>query len=145
MVAVEAALTLAYGYKGVPLAYIIRANTAPELNGHANWEKMAIHGAPLNGLDYDADRMTVHLFILNNVSEESDAYTYIQPLLKRNDGRRDVLALRDRYENETTVQTRVNMANQTWDLLVYKNERAVTFEAFCKKFQLALQHFDRAG
>jgi hypothetical protein len=145
MVAVEAALTLAYGYKGVPLAYIIRANTAPELNGHGNWEEMAIHGAPLNGLDYDADRMTVHLFILNNVSEESDAYTYIQPLLQRNDGRRDVLALRDRYENEATVQTRVNMANQTWDLLVYKNERAMTFEAFCKKFQRALQHFERAG
>jgi hypothetical protein len=106
---------------------------------------MAIHGAPLNGLDYDADKMTVHLFSLNNVSEESDAYTYIQPLLKRNDGRRDVLALRDRYENEATVQTRVNMANQTWDLLVYKNERAMNFEAFCKKFQRALQHFERAG
>jgi hypothetical protein len=145
MVAVEAALTLAYGYKGVPLAYIIRANSAPELEGHDTWEETAIHGAPLNGLDYDADKMTVHLFILNNVSEESDAYTYIQPLLRHNDGRRDVLALRARYENEATVQTRVNLANQTWDLLVYKNERAMTFEAFCKKFQRALQHFERAG
>jgi hypothetical protein len=37
------------------------------------------------------------------------------------------------------------MANKTWDLLVYKNERAMTFESFCKKFQRALQHFDRAN
>jgi hypothetical protein len=145
MVAVEAALTLAYGSKGVPLAYIIRTDEAPQPNGHATWELKAINAAPLQGLDYEADRMTVHLFILNNVSEESDAYTYIQPLLRRNDGRRDVLALRERYENDATIQTRVNMANKTWDLLVYKNERAMTFEDFCKKFQRALQHFDRAG
>jgi hypothetical protein len=145
MVAAEAALTLAYGSKGVPLSYIIRENEAPQPVGHATWELKAIHAAPLTGLDYEADRMTVHLFILNNVSEESDAYTYIQPLLKRNDGRRDVIALRERYENEATIQTRVNMANKTWDLLVYKNERAMTFEAFCKKFQRALQHFDRAA
>jgi hypothetical protein len=53
--------------------------------------------------------MTVHLFVLNNVSEESDACTYIQPLLLRNNGRRDVLALREQYENEATIQTRVNI------------------------------------
>jgi hypothetical protein len=145
MVAVEAALTLAYGSKGVPLSYVIRENKAPQPDGHATWELKAIHVAPLTGLGYEADRMTVHLFIFNIVSEESDAYTYIQPLLRRNDGRRDVLALRERYENEATVQTRVNMANKTWDLLVYKNERAMTSEAFCKKFQRAPQHFDRAA
>jgi hypothetical protein len=144
MVAVEAALTLAHGSKGVPLSHVIREDEAPQPNGHATWELKAIHAAPLTGLDYEADQMTVHLFILNNVSEESDACTYIQPLLRRNDGRRDVLALRERYENEATIQTRVNMANKTWDLLEYKNERAMTFESFCKKFQRALQHFDRA-
>jgi hypothetical protein len=37
------------------------------------------------------------------------------------------------------------MANKTWDLLVCKNEPAMTFEAFCKKFQRALQHFDGAA
>jgi phage tail protein X len=30
-------------------------------------------------------------------------------------------------------------------MLVYKNERAMSFEEFCKKFQKALQHFERAG
>jgi hypothetical protein len=64
MVAAEAALTLAYGSKGVPLSYIIRENEAPQPAGHATWELKAIHAAPLTGLDYEADRMTVHLFIL---------------------------------------------------------------------------------
>jgi hypothetical protein len=66
-------------------------------------------------------------------------------MLGRNDGRRDIIALRDRYDNDATVQTRVNEANKTWDMLVYKNERAMSFEEFCKKFQKALQHFDRAN
>ena len=30
-------------------------------------------------------------------------------------------------------------------MLVYKNERAMSFEEFCKKFQKAIQHFVRAG
>jgi hypothetical protein len=69
MVAAEAALTLAYGSKGVPLSCIIRENEAPQPVGDATWELKAIHAAPfLTGLDYEADRMTVHLFILNNVS-----------------------------------------------------------------------------
>jgi hypothetical protein len=97
MVSVEAALTLAYGSKGIPLAYVIRPDPAPILDANATWEQQAINTAPLQGLDYNADQMTVHLFILNNISEESDAYTYIQPLLQRKDGRRDILALRTRY------------------------------------------------
>ena len=143
-VALETALKLAYGFKGVPLAYLLRTTDAPTMVG-TTWEEKAINATLLDGLEYEADLLTVHLFILNNVSEESDAYTYIQPLLSRNNGRRDVLALKDRYDNEASVQTRVNMANKTWEMLVYKNERAMTFEDFCSKLQRALQHFERAG
>ena len=119
-VALETALKLAYGSKGVPLAYLLRTTDAPTMVGNA-WEEKAINATLLEGLEYEADLLTVHLFILNNVSEESDAYTYIQPLLARNNGRRDVLALKHRYDNEASVQTRVNMANKTWEMLVYKN------------------------
>jgi hypothetical protein len=97
------------------------------------------------GLDYEADRNMVHIFIMNNISEDSDAHAYIQPILLRNDGRRDWNTLNDRYENEATVQASVNQVNKTWEMLVYKNERAMTFEAFCKKLTKALQHFTKAG
>jgi hypothetical protein len=147
MVSVETALNLACGSKGVSLSYVIRAQEAPDLNGFGQltWEESAIIGTPLLGLDYHADRMTVHLFILNNIGEDSDACTCIQPILGRNDGRRDIIALQERYDNDATIQTRVNKANKTWDMLVCKNERAMSFGEFCKKFQKALQHFERAN
>jgi hypothetical protein len=62
--AVKTALMLAYGSKGVPLLYVIRENQAPTVpaGGIApSWEELAIDAAPLTGLDYDADRKTVHL------------------------------------------------------------------------------------
>jgi hypothetical protein len=106
---------------------------------------LAIAATPLDGLKYDADCQTVHLFILNNVAEDSDAYAYIYPLIGRNNGRLDMLALSDRYKNDATIQARVNIANKTWDLLVYKNERAMSFEKFCQKLTKTLQHFHKAG
>jgi hypothetical protein len=148
---VQTALTLAYGSKGVPLLYVIRtipASTFPVVpaGGVAPaWEELAIGAAPLSGLDYDADRKTVHLFLSNNISEDSDAHAYIHPLVSRNDGRLDWQALCERYENAATIQARVNQANKTWEMLVYKNERAMTFEAFSKKLTKALHYFDAAG
>jgi hypothetical protein len=147
---VNTALMLAYGSKGVPLLYVIRTTEAPTTpvvpaGGVAlSWEELAIGAAPLTGLDYDADRKTVHLFLLNNISEDSDAHAYIHPLVSRNNGRLDWQALCERYENEATIQARVNQANKTWDMLVYKNERAMSFEAFSKKLTKALQYFDNA-
>jgi hypothetical protein len=57
----------------------------------------------------------------------------------------DWQALCERYENEATIQARVNQANKTWEMLVHKNERAMSFEAFSKKLTKALQCFDNAG
>jgi hypothetical protein len=141
---IRAALTIAYGSKGVPLLYAIRGHDLPRFDGN-DWEELAINAAPFTGLDWESDRKTVHLFIANNVSEDSDAHAYIKPLMIRNNGRLDIRALEDRYENEATIQARVNAANKTWELLVYKNERAMTFEDFSKKLTKALLNFDRAN
>jgi hypothetical protein len=90
--AVRAALTIVYGSKGVPLLYVIREHDAPIFDGN-DWEELAISAAPFTGLDWEADRKTVHLFIANNVAEDSDAHAYIKPLLIRNNGRLDIKAL----------------------------------------------------
>jgi hypothetical protein len=70
---------------------------------------------------------------------------YIKPLMIRNSGRSDIKALEERYENEATIQAHANAANKTWELLVYKNERSMTFEDFSKKLTKALLNFERAG
>jgi hypothetical protein len=137
--AVKASLIIAYGSKGVPLLYAIRDHDAPLFDGN-DWEELAISAAPFTGLDWEADRKTVHLFLTNNVLEDSDAHAYIKPLMMRNNGRLDMKALQERYENEATIQARVNAANKTWELLVYKNERAMTFEDFSNKLTKALLH-----
>jgi hypothetical protein len=142
--AIRAALTIAHGSKGVPLLCAIRERDEP-LFGGTDWEELAINTAPFTGLDWEADRKTVHLFITNNVSEDSDAHAHIKPLMTRNNGRLDIKALEERHENEATTQARVNAANKTWELLVYKNERAMTFEDFFKKLTKALLNFEKAG
>jgi hypothetical protein len=93
-------LMLSYGSKGVPLSYIIRKHDAatfpPALNTGGvppSWEEIATDAAPHTGLDYDADRKTVHLFLTNNISEDSDAHAYIHPLMSRNNGQSDWKAL----------------------------------------------------
>jgi hypothetical protein len=67
---VKATLTLVYGSKGVPLAYVTHRNNIV-LPANATWEERAIATAPHDGIEYEADRMTVHFFYLNNISEES--------------------------------------------------------------------------
>ena len=73
MIAVKSSLSMAYGSKGVPLSYIIREEDAPHFDG-ATWEELSANATPHVGLDYEADRKTVHLFIVNNLAEDSDAY-----------------------------------------------------------------------
>ena len=87
-IAVTAALTLSYGSKGVPLLYVPHNNNVPNFTG-TTWEEVAVNAAPHAGLDYEADCKTVHLFLMNNIYEDYDAYTYIKPHTLRNDGRRD--------------------------------------------------------
>jgi hypothetical protein len=149
---VNTALMLLHGSKGVPLLCVVRTTGAPTFpvvpaGGFAPpWEELAIGAAPLTGLAYDADRKTVHLFLLNNVSENSDAHACIHPLVSRNNGRLDWQALCERCKNEATIQARVNQANKTWDMLAHKNKRAMSFEAFSKKLTKALlQCFDDAN
>jgi hypothetical protein len=142
--AVRAALTIACGSKGVPLLHTIRERDAP-LFGGTNWEELAINAAPFTGLDWEADRKTVHLLITNNVSKDSDAHAHIKPLMTRNNSRLDMKALEERHENKATMQARVNAGNKTWELLVRKNERAMTFEDFSKKLIKALLNFEKAG
>jgi hypothetical protein len=126
------------------LLHTIRERDAP-LFGGTEWGELAINAAPFTGLDWEADRKTVHLFITNDLSEDSDAHACIKPLMTQNNGRLDTKALEERHENEATMQARVNAANKTWELLVYKNERAMTFEDFSKKLTKALLNFEKAG
>ena len=60
---------------------------------------MAVLAVPLTGRLYKQDNLTVHNIILRNIADASDAFTYVKPYIKKDDGRTDIKALRSRYEN----------------------------------------------
>ena len=127
------------GAKGVPLTYVIREADAAAIDiDGATWDKKFMDAIELSGPEYTIDRQIVHAIILRNVAEDSDAYTYIKPNICREKGRLNMISLKGRYENQATNQERINEANRILDTLVYKNERALTFELFSSKIQGAV-------
>ena len=55
----------------------------------------------------------VHQIILKNIAEYSDAYTYIKPHIRGGNGRKNIIALQERFENDGMLQERVLKAKLT--------------------------------
>ena len=141
----ESTLAMIVGANGVPLSYVIRRTEEPEYDEDLQYDEAVIHAVALDGEDFKIDARTVHQLILRNVHEDSDAYTYIKPLLRRRNGRLDITALRQRYDNDATKQAIINMAKSSLSHLRYKNERSFSFERFSSKLQKAYDELEANG
>ena len=141
----ESTLSMIIGTNGVPLNYVIRRVAEPSFNIELSYEEAIIQAVPLVGEEFRVDARTVHQLILKNVSEDSDAYTYIKPLLRFRDGRRDILALRERYSSDATKQAIINSAKASLEVLKYRNERSFSFEKFSAKLQKAYDELEENG
>lgn len=141
----ESVLNAMIGANGVPLAYIIRKEDAPDLSDRPTWELKAIHGAPHEGRAWKIDNTTVHQIILQNIGEDSDAYTYIKTRIRQENGRVDIKALRERFENTSTQEAKINAAKRTIETIQYRNERSMSFEKFSAKLQRALDDLEAGG
>ena len=64
------------------MSYIIRENDVPDQTEHDTWEEKAVLSVPLTGILYNKDNLTVHNIILRNISDASDAFTYVKPYIK---------------------------------------------------------------
>ena len=133
----DATLAMIVGIGGTPLSYVTRENETSVYDDTQTYDDAIINATSLAGPNFKIDAQTVHQLILKNVTEDSDAYTYIKPLMKYRNGRKDILALRERYSNVATKQALINMAKQTLSNLRYKNERNFSFEKFSAKLQKA--------
>ena len=141
----ESTLAMIIGAKGVPILYVIRENDTPVFDPTLPYEVAVSQAVELNGEEYDIDAKTVHKIILQNVNEDSDAYTYIKTLLRHRNGRRDIQALRDRYQSDATKQAIINGAKSTLETLRYKSERSFSFERFSSKLQKAYDELEEHG
>ena len=96
------------------MSYIIRDNNAPDLTTQPTWEVNANLGAQHDGTDYAQDKLTVHIILLMNIADGSNAFTYLKAHIRKDDGQVDVKALRDRYENALIQEQYISEANSYW-------------------------------
>ena len=133
------------GVTGVPINYVTRATATPTLVGFATWEEKVIAASPIIGRDFKQDAKTVHNLIMKNLSENSEAYTYIENSIDEQDGRVDIIALRARYSNKSADDVLGNEAKESFRNLVYKNERAMSFEKFQERFLKSINDLTKAN
>ena len=138
-------LSMIVGVQGVPLTYVIRDDVVPYFDPDAPYDDAIIQGCLMSGPAFKIDAHTVHQIIHRNVHEDSDAYTYLKPLLRRHDGSLDIKALRDRYESDASRQSIINLAKPTLKRLRYKNEMSFSFERFSAKLQRAYDDLEECG
>ena len=99
VVELEINLKMIIGAKRIPLSYVIRENNAPDQTEHDTWEEKTVLEFPLTWRLYKQDNLTVHNIILCNITDTSDAFNYVKPYIKKDDGRSDIKALHGRYES----------------------------------------------
>ena len=99
----------------------------------------------LTGRLYKQDNFTVHKIILRNIDDASDAFTYVKPYIKNDDGRTDTKALRSRYENVAMQEKCVSEAKRTIETIQYRNKRAMTFDKFVRKLVKAVDELGKRG
>ena len=85
--------------KGIALSYIIRENDDTDIEERVTWDLKATLGSPHEGPSFAQDNLTVHNIILRNIADGYDAFTYVNPHIKKDNGRLDVKSIHKRYEN----------------------------------------------
>ena len=95
-------------------------NNAPDQTELYNWEEKAVLAAPLTGRLYKHDNITMHNIILRSISDASDAFTYLNPYINKDDVRAYIKALRSRYENIDMQDHYAGEAKRTIETLEYR-------------------------
>lgn len=136
-------LTLMRGVTDVPLSYVIRRDVTPkEGEVYESFDEECIAKAPLTGPAFDADARSVHLVIKPLVVGEN-AEQWIQSGFKKKNGRDDLFKLMAHYQGEGNSSRRIHVAEQMWNTLHYRNERALAFATFISKAQKMMNIYFR--
>ena len=135
------------GVKGVPLAYVIRAQDEPDHErewGEDEFNEQMISCAPLEGSAFVTDSQTVHLLIYTMIETE-ELLSIIKPNKRRKNGRLDFQALREYMLGSGNVSRRVGTAKTIRQNLHYRNERAMKFASFMTKLRHMHRIYEEEG
>ena len=92
----------------------------------------------LAGPEHNIDRKTACQIILRNVAEDSDTHAYVKPGINKENSRIYIKAFNNRHNNPSMQQESINTSNRILDIVVHRNERAMSFEVFSRKTQEAV-------
>lgn len=138
-------LSIYIGVHGVPLSYVIRENEEPDEDEEFDtFMEECVAKCPLEGPKFEADARTVHQFI-TSYTTGTNSEQWVKPKRKQNNGRVDLIALRNHYRGEGNRTRRIADAEKLRDTLHYKSETAMPFETFLSKVQKMFNLFEDAG
>ena len=130
------------GVNGVPLSYVLRMEATPDPNEiYQSFNEQAIACCPLTGASFQADARKVHQLLKSFLQSESGEQ-WIKSISRKQNGREDMIALRNHYSGEGNTSRRIAIAEKTRDTLHYKSERAMPFSSFLDKLQKMFNIFD---
>ena len=141
----ENQLSMLYGVNGVPLVYVIRENEEPEEGKiYANFTQECIERCKLTGQEFAEDSKYVHNIIQSLIVGE-DAEQWVKEHKRSKNGRTDFLTLIAHFTGEGNNTRRIGDAERLEKTLHYKDERAMTFQAFLAKTKHMFNIFEEVG
>lgn len=142
LIELDSKLDSAYGVNGVKLSYVIREKDEPAnhevLDAGIDWNEKAVLMAKHDGAKYKEDCKSVHEIVMNNVAEGSEAYGHLKPILRKNDGRADIKALKRIYGGGAMRAIRIKVAENSFESVSY-GDRGRTFEQFSSTLRHAVE------
>jgi hypothetical protein len=128
-------LSVIPGVNGVPLSYVVREVADPDDDiEYDTFQERMVARAPHRGPYFIADTRRVHNLVTSYLQGETTE-SWIRPIARHNDGRRDMIALRDHYAGEGNSTRRIAEAKRIQATLHYKTERALPFNKFLDMLQ----------
>jgi hypothetical protein len=125
-------LSILRGVNGVPLSYVIREEEHKAGTTYNSFLDESIAKVSLHGPQFEADSRTVHQ-IIETLTSGENATHWLKELKSKNDGRKDMVALRSHYRGAGNQSRRISNAQGLHATLHYKTERAMKFSDFISK------------
>jgi hypothetical protein len=133
------------GVNGIPLSYVIRETEEPDrVLDYISFNARAIACVPLSGPNFQADARKVHQLLKSFLQTET-AEQWIKSVAREQNGREDMIALRNHYSGEGTTTRRIAQAEGYRDTLHYKDEKSLSFSFFLDKIQKMFNMFEEEG
>ena len=126
----------------MPLSYVVREKEESDIDGKfESFNERSIACCKLTGVIFQADARKVHQLLKSFLQAET-AEQWIKPLAKKQNGRADMIALKNHYSGEGNTSRRIAAAEKLRETLHYKNERALPFSTFLDKLQKMFNIFE---